>query len=41
MNPLSETVGVGPHFVAHVDMDFYFGGEHGDVMFSPADETPQ
>jgi D-arginine dehydrogenase len=46
--PKRRTMGLGPvaagqdpgdHFVAHVDMNFYFGREHGDVMFSPADET--
>jgi len=40
IGPAHSDDDVGPHFVAHVDMDFYFGGEHGDVMFSPADETP-
>jgi D-arginine dehydrogenase len=40
IGPTHSVGEVGPHFVAHVDMDFYFGGEHGDVMFSPADETP-
>jgi D-arginine dehydrogenase len=47
--PKRRTMGVGPiadgedagdHFVAHAAMHFYFGGEHGDLMFSPADETP-
>jgi len=47
--PRRRTMGIGPvaagadagdHFVAHADMDFYFQAEHGDVMFSPADETP-
>jgi D-arginine dehydrogenase len=47
--PKRRTMGIGPvaagqdpgeHFVAHVSMDFYFGREHGDVMFSPGDETP-
>lgn len=47
--PRRRTMGIGPvaagtdagdHFVAHADMDFYFHAEHGDLMFSPADETP-
>ncbi|MFT6392375.1 MAG: D-arginine dehydrogenase [Ilumatobacter sp.] len=47
--PKRRTMGIGPvaagqdpgeHFVAHVSMDFYFGREPGDVMFSPGDETP-
>lgn len=47
--PKRRTMGVGPvavgvdpgdHFIAHADMAFYFGAEHGGVMFSPADETP-
>jgi D-arginine dehydrogenase len=47
--PKRRTIGIGPvaadvdpgdHFVAHTSMDFYFGAERGDVMFSPADETP-
>ena len=47
--PKRRTMGIGPvaagadagdHFVAHAAMHFYFGGEHGDLMFSPADETP-
>lgn len=47
--PKRRTMGIGPvaanadpgiHFVAHADMLFYFGAEHSDVMFSPADETP-
>jgi D-arginine dehydrogenase len=47
--PRRRTMGIGPtggdstagdHFVAHADMDFYFRGEHGALMFSPADETP-
>jgi len=47
--PKRRTMGIGPiapgedagdHFVAHTAMHFYFGGEHGDLMFSPADETP-
>lgn len=47
--PKRRTMGIGPvaagsevgdHFVAHAAMHFYFGAEHGNVMFSPADETP-
>ena len=40
IGPVAEGVDLGDHFVAHADMAFYFGAEHGDVMFSPADETP-
>ncbi|MGA9277394.1 NAD(P)/FAD-dependent oxidoreductase, partial [Ilumatobacter sp.] len=40
IGPVAAGVDVGDHFVAHADMNFYFHAEHGDVMFSPADETP-
>lgn len=37
---VAADVDPGNHFVAHAEMHFYFGAEHDDVMFSPADETP-
>lgn len=39
IGPVADGIDVGDHFVAHADMAFYFGAEHGDLMFSPADET--
>lgn len=47
--PKRRTIGIGPvaagedpgdHFVAHTAMHFYFGAEHDNLLFSPADETP-
>ncbi len=40
IGPVAAGSDPGDHFVAHADMHFYFGAEHGDLMFSPADETP-
>ncbi len=40
IGPIADGADAGDHFVAHVAMHFYFGAEHGDLMFSPADETP-
>lgn len=40
IGPVSTGHDIGDHFVAHTAMHFYFGAEHGDVMFSPADATP-
>lgn len=40
ISPLADGVDPGDHFVAHVETGFYFGAEHGGLMFSPADETP-
>ena len=40
VGPVAAGVDPGHHFVADADMAFYFGAEHGNVMFSPADETP-
>ena len=40
IGPVARGEDAGDHFVAHAAMHFYFGAEHGDLMFSPADETP-
>ena len=40
IGPIADGEVVGDHFVADVTMNFYFGAEHGNLMFSPADETP-
>ncbi len=40
IGPVAAGTDAGDHFVAHAAMHFYFRAEHGDLMFSPADETP-
>lgn len=40
LGPIAADADAGDHFVAHATMDFYFQAEHGELMFSPADETP-
>ncbi|NND75698.1 MAG: FAD-binding oxidoreductase [Ilumatobacter sp.] len=39
VGPIAAGADPGDHFVAHAAMRFYFGAEHGDLLFSPADET--
>lgn len=39
IGPVADGAEPGDHFVVHAAMAFYFGAEHGDLMFSPADET--